>query len=212
MKWAHLATYISMGSVIIPFIIGVYRFKYLNALQKLIGLSVVVTLLGEFGIYLLTILDINNLFAVHLYTVLQFAVLVLIMEKGLFPLLSRIVSRSLIFLFALFALMDAFWWNDLYSFNTYARPLSSFILLLLVLLFFYKTLKELKIKSLERAPLFWLSIGLILYFSGSLFIFLFTNYVKTSNEALLTIWGIHAIFNIIFNISYSIALWIKPVN
>ena len=209
--WAELITDISIYSVVIPFCIGVLKFSNLNILQKWVAILVLVTSFGELAIYIMDKVSGNNLPVVHLFTVFQFVIFVLIMKKGLTPLIPKRVFDFLIVFFVLFAFCDAFWWHGIYNFNTYSRPLSGFILLFLALCFFYKTLKELKIKHLEKTPLFWVSAGILVYFSGSLFIFLFTNFVKSSDQALLTLWGIHAIFNILLNISFTIALWIKPV-
>lgn len=211
-NWAEFITYLSMYSVLVPMAVGLFKLQSLNSLQRWIGLLVLVTLLGELGVYILDKLWSNNLPVIHLFTLAQFVIIVCIMERGLAPMFSKKTFRIMILFFFCFSLMDAFWWNGIYSFNNYSRPMASLLLLFLALCFFYKTLRELKIKHLEQTPLFWLSIGLLIYFSGNLFIFLFTNYVKVSNEALMTIWGIHAIFNIILNLTYSIALWIKPAN
>ncbi|MEM9920606.1 MAG: hypothetical protein AAF990_21085 [Bacteroidota bacterium] len=210
--WADYISYISMYSIFLPVLIGLFRLKQLLGIQKLVGLLVLTSLLAETGIYLLTVWDISNLPLIHLFTALQFTLLSLILAKALRPLFPERFFQILIPTFLGFAIIDAFFLNGLYNFNSFARPLASSILLFLALSFFYKTLKELKIKSLEREPLFWLCIGIVIYFSGSLLIFLLTNYVKTSNEVLRTLWGIHAIFNIILNTSYSIILWIKPTS
>lgn len=211
---AECVTYLSLFSIIIPVLVGFYKKKYasLNQIQKLIFLLVIISFLGEAIGGILAKAKINNLAIFHLFTVLQFLALVLIMRKGLTPFLSKKVFRYISLGFVLFALLDAFWLNGINNFNNYSRPISSILVLCFALLFFYKTLKELQIRNLESVPLFWLSIGILIYHSGSLFIFLFTNYVKSSTAALYTIWGIHAIFNIILNISYSIALWVKPPN
>lgn len=209
---ADFITDLSMYSIVIPLAIGIYRYKHLSAVQKLLSLVIILTLGGEIIGGIVAKLKINNLYIFHLFTILQFILLTLVMEKGLTPFLTKRVLRRIALGFTLFALLDAFWWNGVHNFNNYARPLSSILLLCFALIFFYKTLRELQIKTLERAPLFWLSIGILIYQAGSLLIFLFSNYVKTSEAALVTIWGIHAIFNILLNISYSIALWVKPPN
>ncbi len=211
-EWAEWTTYLSMYSVIIPVTIVLFKRNNIIEVQRWIGLLVLITLLSEIIINFLSSNKINSLPAVHLFTALQFAVLALVLGKGLSPLFSSRFLKGLIITFILFVISDAIFLNGITNFNSFSRPLASFILIFLSLCFFQKTLKELKIKSLDKEPLFWVNIGVLIYFSGSLFIFLFTNYIKASNDALLTLWGIHAIFNIILNISYSIALWIRPAN
>jgi len=178
-------------------------------MQKMIGVLVLITVISEFAINFLSSQEINSLPALHLFTAVQFVLLVYILGKALSPLYSIRLLNNLIILFILFVFIDAIFLSGINNFSTYSRPLASLILIFLVLSFFYNTLKELKIESLDKEPVFWLNIGVLLYFSGSLFIFLFTNYFQASNEALLTLWGIHAIFNIILNFTYAIALWIR---
>lgn len=209
---AERLTDFSMYSVIIPTIIVFIKFRFGNDTQKWISVLVLITLLGEVLLNVLVRYYDNNLPVLHFFTVCQFVLFVLIFEKALIPLFPPVFFKSLIIGFLIFAFFDAFLFNGLKNFNSNSRPLSSFILIFLALSFFYKTLKELKIKYLEKEPVLWLSIGVILYFSGSLFIFIFTNYVRNSNEVLLTLWGIHAIFNIVLNLSYSAALWVKPTH
>ncbi|MDF1695999.1 MAG: hypothetical protein P1U56_09215 [Saprospiraceae bacterium] len=211
-EWADWTSYASMFSVIIPLVIFLVKYRNLTDTQLQIGYLVLVTLCCEIGIAILSSYEINSLPVVHLFTVLQFALLVSIFSTGLSPTYSLKFLRGLILFFVVFAMVDASLLNGIFNFNSYSRPLASFLLVYIAIYFFYKTLKELKIKSLTNEPLVWIGIGVILYFSGSLLIFLFTNYVKTSNQALFTLWGIHAIFNIILNITYSIALWIRPMN
>jgi len=213
-KWDYLFIDLSVLSALIPFVFGIisYRKHKLVLVQQLIFILVVITLLTESVVLFLSYFGINNLPIFHLFTIAQFSIYILIMRKGCKPFLSRSFFHGIFFLFIIFALLDAFWLNNLYSFNNYSRPVASLFLIFFALCFFYKTLKELKIQSLEREPLFWLSMGMLIYFSCSLFVFLFTNYVKTSNEALFTIWNINAIFNIILNLSYAVALWVKPTN
>lgn len=201
-----------MLSVVLPLAIVCIKRNQLVTFQRSIGVLVAVTFISEIIVYVPTFFEIGNLPMLHLFTVLQFVLLANIMRKVLVPLISNRTLNILMMAFILFASIDALFLNGIDNFNSYSRPLASFILVFLALCYFYKTLKELKVKSLDKEPLFWLHIGILIYFSGSFFIFLFTNYIKTSNDALFTLWGIHAIFNIFLNISYAIALWIQPTN
>jgi len=210
-KIAGIASYVSIYSVLIPAIFAIFFFKRLNNIQRWIAFLVLVTFIGEFCNYALTFFEIINLPAFHLFTVLQFSVIVLIQGKGIHRFFSQKQLIGVIAFFVLFAIVDAFILNGIYSFNSYSRPLASFIVLFFALCFFYITISELTIKRLDKEPLFWLNLGVFIYFSGSLFIFLFSNYFKSSNQALFTLWGIHAIFNIFLNTSYTIALWIRTM-
>jgi hypothetical protein len=146
----------------------------------------------------------------HIFTLLEFFLLNQIFARTLTPLLSKLFfNSSLIFMF-LVELADLLWLSSLQQFNGFATAIESLFLIFFSLCYFYKTMQELKVKHLEREPMVFISIGLLLYFSSSLFIFLFTNYVDAENGTLFLIWGIHGIFSIILNILYAIALWLQP--
>ena len=82
-----------------------------------------------------------------------------------------------------------------------------------MLLYFYTVIRELVIIQLEREPLFWISVGLLLYFSGNVFIFVSSNYVIQHSKALsLKLWDIHAVLYMVLYGLYAWALWITPSN
>ncbi len=209
-EWADLITYFSTASILLPILISIFRWQQINPLQRLIAYLAGITLIGELVILIAAYQLGNNLPFIHLFTVIQFIVLSQIFKRGLVPFISSSIIQGLVLFIIGLALVDAIWLNGIYNFNSYARPLASLILISLGLAFLYKTLSELKIRSLEREPLFWITVGVLLYFSGNLIIFISTNYVKISNQALLTLWSVHAIFNIILNTTYAIALWVRP--
>jgi len=208
---AMLIMDISAYSISIPLLIGWINLRNLNWEQRMLLILIYISIFFELAALLVgMIMEHNNLPLLHVFTVLQFLVLALIYRRKLHPLIDeKLISGTIVF-FMLFALISAFIFDGLLRFNTYARALESVLLIFFALAFFYKTLQELKIKKLEREPMFWISTGVLIYFSGNLIIFIVCNYFFTSDEFLFIAWSIHAILNIVTNVFYAITLWIRP--
>lgn len=83
--------------------------------------------------------------------------------------------------------------------------LESVFVILLSLKLFWNILFRQQIENLSRNPIFWINTALILYFSGSIFLFIFSEYlVQNDPNAFLQIWGLHSVFNIAFNVLLTI--------
>lgn len=209
-KISWLISDISIYSPAIPFIAGLICFYRLRIDQKAIFQIAICSIIAEVAAYFIIRADGNQAIIYLIFSLIEYGILSYIFASGIRPFLSSSFFWSMSVFFFLFFLFEIIFLSGIARFNAYSTAIESLIIIAYALIFFYKTLKELKIRHLEQEPLFWLSTGVLLYFSSSFFIFLFTNYVSSSNRVLFIIWGIHAIFNILLNVFYSIAIWVKP--
>lgn len=204
---------LSIIPVIIAVAVGAWRFRELD--WPLRGVAAVVfceLLIEALGQLAVKVVD-SNLFLLPIDTVLEFGLLAWVYAQVLRP--SK-VSRWLplvIVLFSLWGLLSYLRPGTLYEFNTAQRFVESLMVLSLVVLYFYKVIRDLVIVHLEREPMLWVSIGLLIYFAGNLFIFISSNYVvQRSNDLSNQLWAVHAVFYSILNLLYTLALWIAPSN
>ena len=81
-------------------------------------------------------------------------------------------------------------------------------------MYFRELLNELRVARLERDPLFWVSVGLALYFLGYILIALFSNYMLQhySLQFNKNVWSIHFVLSLLLHSSYAGALWLQPAN
>ena len=201
---------VSMYSIGLPLLIGLRTYWRLNNTQKAVFFLVLLSVVIEFWARAVRNMGEMQNVIYYGFTVGEFLLLEIVFSKAIIPFLSRTFFKLITLFFLCFVAVDMFWLSGINQFNNYSTAVEGLLLIFFSIVFFYKTLKELKIRDLEKEPLFWISTGVLLYFSGSLFIFLFTNYVNSSNTVLFIIWGIHAIFGMILNLFYSITLWMKP--
>ncbi len=89
------------------------------------------------------------------------------------------------------------------------RSIESVVVIFMALAYFYKVFQELKVQNLLLEPFFWVSAGLLLFFSGNFLIFIFMNFILLYSKNLNDqIWVIHALMNYMLYITYAIALWV----
>jgi hypothetical protein len=201
----------SIIPVVIACAVGAARFKRLEpALRCLVGL-VFFELLIEIVSRVLASHHRPNLFVLPIDTLVEFGLLALMYYRASWPAAK---GRGLLALIAVFSLISLFSYTspaNLVRFNSIQRFAESFLVLGLVLLYFYKVIRELVIVNLEREPMFWVSVGLLLYFSGNVFIFISSNYViQHSRDLSMKLWDVHAILYMVLNGLYAGALWISP--
>lgn len=199
----YLATYVGL----IPSLLALIKFK--NATKEFHLIAYLVwwgTAIGFLALFIASFLHRPNLFLLHIYTIVDFILLSLIFKQTL----PAYLSLFLLFGFPFFAAINSIFFEHLKTENVLNRTLSAFILMFYALSFFTKTLREMKIKNLEKEPLFWISIGVLFYNGASFSIFLFSHYLTPIHNLWYTYFGIHAIFTILLYLFYTIALWVHP--
>jgi hypothetical protein len=201
---------LSVYSLALPAVMGLLRYFRLSNVQKAIWAVVLLSVLIDLIARQLRHAGDPQTLVYYLFTLCEFSLFTYLFAQALVPFIKRRLLLGLLFFFLLFVLIDMIWLSGLEQFNSYSTAVEGLLVIFLTLCYFYKTLRELRIKYLEREPVFWVSTGVLLYYSSNLFIFLFTNFINSSLEALYIIWGIHGIFSILLNILYAIALWVTP--
>ena len=116
--------------------------------------------------------------------------------------------------FVAYCALDSVLAPEAARFKPALQLVESLLLLGMVGLYFRKLLHELRVTRLEREPLFWVSVGLVINHLGKSQIYLFSNFLLThySNQLNLDIWAIHALLLVVLYSCYLVALWIRPQN
>ena len=207
---ARSIMYFSSVFGLVPAILTLWRWRRSDREQRLlgilVGIAVVIELLAMFigaGLHL------NNLFLLHIFTVIELGLLALMFGPSIVSLLPSSGLRLLLVAFSIFAIFNSIYIDGITRFNAFAKAIEALFVISFVLMYFYHILRTLEIKHLDQAPLFWISAGSLIYFSGSLFVFIYSNKIVSSLSSSFTIWGIHAFLTILKNTFYTIALWIR---
>ncbi|GAB3588102.1 hypothetical protein GCM10027345_39650 [Hymenobacter daeguensis] len=153
-----------------------------------------------------------NLFLAPIDTAIEFTLLALIYRQVLQPLK---VVRYLPAVVGVFLAGTALSYQprlDTVEFSPVQHFIEGVLVLALVFLYFrHKLMRPMSMAPLERKPMFWVSAGLLLYFSGNIFIFLSSNAVlNLSHELSRNVWTIHAMLYTFLNGFYVVALSVDP--
>ncbi|MBQ4819895.1 hypothetical protein [Aquimarina sp. MMG016] len=147
----------------------------------------------------------------HFFTAIQFLLIVHIYRTVLSKIFSKLFFIIISIGFIVFAIINTLFFQNLNTFNSNVTTLMGFLVIFFSLSYFYALLKEVKYSVLEKNPMFWINSGFLIYFSSNLILFYMNNTLfKGTAEASLTLWGLHAIVNIVLTLFYTIALWVNP--
>lgn len=193
-------------------LIGLARYRQLTPNLRYLTLSIICFLLplDSVGVLLMT-LDQNNLFLLPIYSIGELWLLALVYRQTLeSPAFTRVMPW-LVGGFTAYAVVDS-WLAGVMEFRPWQQVLQSVLILWLPGLYFRKLLNELQVVSLLREPMFWVSTGLLIYFSGYLLIALFSDYLlyHYSWELNMNVWTINSLLFIILYFCYCRALWLTP--
>ncbi|RAK66033.1 hypothetical protein [Hymenobacter edaphi] len=199
----------SVAPIILAGAIGLYRWRQLPRTLRYLLALVGLTLLTELVSRLLWLQHRPNLFLQPFYTAGEFGLLVLLYRQVLRSAAFDRATPWLLGGFGTYILVSSLLAPDLAQHSSVLRVVESVLVLGLLGLYFRKLLNELTVEHLEREPMFWVSLGLLLYFLGDVHIFLFSNFLLNySKQFNMTVWAIHAVLYMVLYCCISLALWL----
>jgi len=157
--------------VIIPFITGIFYYKYFDVKLRLAFYFVCYGFANEIIVFLLRhLIDIKNTMpSSNLYLLSTFFILCLFYMHVLEGLISKKIIVTVILLFEAISSVYIVKYQGILSYPVFPRAIGTIFILLFSILFFYKVMVEAKIKNLWKEPLIWINLAFLIYYSGSLF-------------------------------------------
>ena len=197
-------------------LLGLFRYRTLPPeLRWLVGL-IWFGLVLELASHVLASLYHSNLWLIPIDAAGELWLLSMVFAWALHsPVFTR-VKPWLVAAFVLYAGLSSGLTFELSREAARFKPAVQVIESLLVLgmagLYFRKVLNELQVVSLARDPMFWVSVGLVIYSLSKLLIALFSNYVLEhySRQLSLTVWTVNGLLTIVLYLCYCRALWLRP--
>lgn len=182
-------------SVLIPIGMAASKRKSTDRALKIIWYYLLLDCVVNLLAVVLANHKINNLPVLHVFTILEFVLMSYFYLSVLKDKTAGRMIRSLLVLFPVFCIINFLFFQSIYQFNTYARPVEALLIMGCSLAYFAQTNDAETSWSLN--PLNWINTGILLYFSGALFIFSFSNLtVNEMSEKYYAInilmWNIHA--------------------
>ena len=194
--------------ILVPVVVAICKYRFLSPAAKVILAYLVVSGIVNALAIGLANHGINNMPLLHLFTLLEFSML---------TFFYRIISLRTfypysIFLFAALCVLNAVFFQPVYEHNTYSRSLEALLIIVMAVFFFYKMLNEATVSRWYQSSLVWFNMALLLYFSGSLFLFLFSQLLTYNRQANEIAWFMHATLVILMYLLLAIGFWQTKTN
>jgi hypothetical protein len=145
----------------------------------------------------------NNLPLLHLYTLVEFILFALVYrEIGLFNRWRKGFFPAFFFGVICLVILNSLFLQEITSYNSYAKTLVQVCLIGFALAYLF----EFREKTTEIAGFSYVNSAVLLYYSASVFVFMFGN-ILLGNKYNGTFWLINSILNLVFQILNLIGVW-----
>jgi hypothetical protein len=201
--------YVAMFAPLATCVVGVVRFRKLTIGQRLLLLFAIFCLVNQSIAELFTFWNTSNLpfFHLHIAVELLFLTWIFFVEGGIFHHKTiQIFGSTLIFIAAA---SNAIWGEGLWNLPSILLVAESVLLILFVGIYFLKLFKEMTIVAVEREFLFWVSLAILLFFSGTLILSAFIEFLTYRKDVYFDVFLIRAVLIILTNICYAIGMLCK---
>lgn len=195
----------------IGFVTGIVRYLRLGRAQKLLVLLVGLAILAETSSRILALSGFSSYPVFHIYILVEFSVLLLIYQSIFDRFLTKKRTTLILVSFWLLGLINVLFDQPLHLPNTNMTTLISAIWILVSILYFFWVLNRMKYAKIERSALFWISIGLLVYYGSTFVLFAFGGQlVPVSLRETFSVWVLNVFFNTLHYLCFNIALWMDP--
>ena len=183
---------------------------YRNALDvpfKRLFLYLIWNLIIEVLAILFIELGYNNLPLLHIYTLGEF-LLFSYFYKSLIhkPEFFQNCFQPFIIVGSLLIIFNSVFFQDIFSFNTNSKSLVQILIIAYAVIYFFNQLEQ-DARDRNVNSLRLINSGIIIYYSASLFIFMYGFSIEVS-DSYITIWAFNACLNLVFQILILCGIWI----
>lgn len=148
--------------------------------------------------------EISNLWLMNLFTFVEYIIYCLfylvVFQKSSLQLYSAIIYAII---------LGPIGYYTFHNFTTHLSEVTMGIESIMMIcsssVYFSVLLRELEYPTPLSNPLFWFNSAILIYFSSSFFVFIFSDF-RGSNMS-WDVWDIHSIVRIIFNLLAAIGFW-----
>lgn len=198
-------SYVSLASILCPLWVAVIQWSKLPKEISPLRWILIVSLLSDVLSLIVIRFSMSSYPLGNIYLFIQFTVLFYILSFRIKNKISLVVVYGL---YVLFYSINVILFQSFFEFNTNSIVVSSLILIFLSTNYLYRLLSELPTVYVHKLPMLWLTFAVLIYYAGTLFLFLANNYlVRVLGDSHSMIWILHNILNISKNILFAVALW-----
>ncbi len=181
-------------SILLPLFFGVLNFRETGVpARSILWYLLVAGLINLLGSVLGTGMHVNNLPLLHIFTAMEFYLLLKFYQHLFFAEKVPVLFRLLPLFFLITCIINAIYFQSIYTYNSYSRSLEALGIMLLAVNYYAKIAANTGAVNVTASPYFWLNSGIFLYFSGAFMLFIFSNFIVAGSKLNFSIiWNIHA--------------------
>ncbi|UOQ55328.1 hypothetical protein [Hymenobacter cellulosivorans] len=202
---------VALLTYLIPLGIGIRRWKRLLPAYRplfwfvLLPGALLNGALAEYGRHVLH----NNILFLRLATIGESLLLGWAYYYAFHSGRSRYILLTAVGLFLGLAILEPLSFTQAFfiSYNTFIHLIQSILLVGAAVAYFEQTLRELRNIDLGRDPMFLVSVGSILYYAGTVMVFVFEMQMQNQPDLIWIMYIIQFILLIVFNTFLALALW-----
>ena len=169
---------------------------------KLFTIYIGITFIFELISFITSLRKESNLWLIHLYTLTEFILLGLFYKSVLKrPQWLNQNFKLILLVGSVLVIANTLFLQPITQFNSYAETMENIILIGFSISLFFHIINE-ESELYQSKALKWINSGILLYLSGSLFIFLFSQYSMDilPDHFLHYLWLFNLILNLIFKV------------
>jgi hypothetical protein len=200
MRFIYLA-FIVPASVCIPLLAGSWRYRRLPGYARIVLAYLAIAGIVNVLASVMAAKRVNNMPLLHIYTFIEFVLLALFYKAILEGKIKRVINW-LIAVFALVCVAYASFAGNIYAHNIIPRSLESFIIGSLAIIFLFR---QMNVPARHTETVHWINTGLLLYFSGSFLLFLFSEVLARDRAVNNIAWVMHATLVLLMYLLFAIA-------
>ncbi len=205
----------SIASRLAPFLVAVniifciVAIKKLNAPFKRLFYFLIWNLLIEILAITFMKLGQNNLPLLHIYTLGEFLLFSYFYKSLLHkPKLFQTYFSYFVLGISTIIILNSAFFQNIYGFNTIAKTLVQVIIISYSVLYFYNLVENQLVSNQIAKSLRLINSAIMVYYSGSLFIFMCSKISFENTETYIIFWAFNAILNVIFQLLILWGVWI----
>lgn len=150
----------------------------------------------------------NNLPLLHLYTLGEFILLSWFYKSLLTkPAFFQNKFWHLVIVGSILVILNSIFLQSIYEFNPLAKTFVQVIIISFAVLYFYNLTENPSIAPGIEKSLRLINSAILIYYSGSLFIFMCNQIFLENSELYEIIWAFNAVLNVIFQLLILFGIW-----
>lgn len=203
--------FVPLAIMAIGLLVGIFKSPSLGHAQRSVTVLMGLALLVEVLSLTLSKKSLNTVFIFHIYAPIEYGLLAWVFIKTSFDRKGQKALYLSIVLVCLLAVANLLFWQSYNELNTNVIITSSIALVVVSVLSFFRILNKMVYTKIEKSSFFWINIGVLIYFSSSIVLFVFGDWLTQLDlEFSINVWLIHIFFNTIQYLCFNIALWMDP--